>query len=237
MSIFLERYMVCGFKELQLMLADPARPLNQFAAVVSVVPTFGGVKAEADVVAAGYNTQQHFFYFLDHYDPDMLAAPGFTDVERGLAVTNIPGKVLAHCFAGKSRSVAILNAAANRDMGAGHEHAILDAICIARPKAIPNPLYTMYADYLLGRNGAMVEALLDHPGLADKYELWLQSINSHLSAAEQRHAAEFAENSQAAAPALYVKDPNRVPHDVRTSASFAAFKAWQRRFTPDAAII
>lgn len=69
--------------------------------------------------------------------------------------------LLVHCFAGVSRSTAaasILMAQRNP----AREADIFAALADIRPRAWPNTVMVSHADRLLGRGGALVEALRQH---------------------------------------------------------------------------
>jgi len=100
-------------------------------------------------------------------------------VERLLAFGETLSKdganhVLVHCFMGVSRSTAaaaILLAQNNP----GREAEVFDAIHEVRPRSWPNRVMIRYADDLLGRDGALCSAMVNHhrrttrryPDLAD----------------------------------------------------------------------
>ncbi len=67
--------------------------------------------------------------------------------------------LLIHCYAGASRSTAASYALFCQALGAGRESEALDLVVGLRPRAFPNFLMVRYADELLNRGGAMIEAL------------------------------------------------------------------------------
>ena len=66
---------------------------------------------------------------------------------------------LAHCFAGHSRSPAVMLTSIATGFGAGREAASVDALIEAAGEGCrPSPMFIVGADYLLGRRGALVRA-------------------------------------------------------------------------------
>ena len=72
------------------------------------------------------------------------------------------GIVLAHCFAGHSRSPAVTLACLAQGYGMGQELAAVDALLgpvgMSNFGPRPSPLFVLTADWLLGRRGALVRA-------------------------------------------------------------------------------
>lgn len=64
-----------------------------------------------------------------------------------------------HCHAGQCRSPAIALAVIADRMGPGREAEAVDALKVVRRWATPNKLVVELADKVLGRKGALVEAL------------------------------------------------------------------------------
>lgn len=64
-----------------------------------------------------------------------------------------------HCHAGQCRSPAIALAIIADRMGPGREAEAVDALKVVRRWSTPNRLVVELADKVLGRNGALVEAL------------------------------------------------------------------------------
>lgn len=68
--------------------------------------------------------------------------------------------LLVHCFHGVGRSAAAALAIIADRMGPGAEQAAVRTLLAGRPSATPNLVMTAHADALLGRNGALIGALL-----------------------------------------------------------------------------
>ena len=68
--------------------------------------------------------------------------------------------LLIHCLAGVSRSSAAAYAIICKLLGAGCEVAAYKHLLHIRPCASPNGLVVKYADQLLDRNGAMIQAIV-----------------------------------------------------------------------------
>ncbi len=110
--------------------------------------------------------------FHDVLEPDPAAytdttstirPPSAADVEfllRRAEALRQAGVVYCHCNAGISRSTAVAYILRCVWNGPGCEAECLEAVFDDRPQAEPNELLVGYADELLGRGGAMLEALL-----------------------------------------------------------------------------
>lgn len=64
--------------------------------------------------------------------------------------------LLVHCFAGLSRSTAIMLAILSDRLGAGHEAVAFARVLMMQPEAFPNLLVVELADRLLGRGGKLL---------------------------------------------------------------------------------
>lgn len=107
------------------------------------------------------------FRFYDIVTPsEGRDLPGERDVAAILEVgQRLAGQdvshLLVHCFAGVSRSTAAaVSLMAQRNPG--READIFSALAEIRPQAWPNTVMIRHADRLLGRGGALVEALRLH---------------------------------------------------------------------------
>jgi predicted protein tyrosine phosphatase len=90
------------------------------------------------------------------------APPSETHVRRLLAFArgwDAEAPMLVHCWAGVSRSMASAYAILCDRAGPGHELAIARVIRERAPHADPNRLIVRLADDMLGRDGAMIEAV------------------------------------------------------------------------------
>lgn len=91
-----------------------------------------------------------------------LIAPDAGHVARLIAFLdgwNGVSPLLIHCWAGVSRSTAAAFVAATLRDGPGSEAAVAQQLRQAAPFATPNRLIVALADDLLGRNGAMTNAV------------------------------------------------------------------------------
>ena len=70
-----------------------------------------------------------------------------------------PVHLLAHCFAGASRSTAAGFALVAQALGPGRAAEALEFVVQIRPEAFPNLRVVRHADRLLGRKGELVRAL------------------------------------------------------------------------------
>jgi predicted protein tyrosine phosphatase len=68
-------------------------------------------------------------------------------------------RVLIHCAQGISRSTAAAFVILADRLGPGQEHEALKLVVAERPKARPNTLIVSLADQILGRQGAMTNAV------------------------------------------------------------------------------
>lgn len=89
-------------------------------------------------------------------------APSAEDVEKLIALAREWDRahpMLVHCWAGVSRSTAAAFVVACA-LSARPEHELAQALRLASPSATPNLLIVRHADDLLGRDGRMVEAIV-----------------------------------------------------------------------------
>lgn len=90
------------------------------------------------------------------------------EVGERLAGTDV-NHLLVHCFAGVSRSTAAAVTLMTQ-RNPGREAEIFEALGDIRPRAWPNSAMIAHADRLLGRAGALVEAMrLHHIAVARRY--------------------------------------------------------------------
>lgn len=107
--------------------------------------------------------------FHDVAKPDIQSVAGREvrpprpeDVEELLghaSVLRTADLVYCHCNAGVSRSTASAFILLTNWHGEGSEENCLQTVVEERPRAAPNPLLVQYADDLLEREGAMVDAV------------------------------------------------------------------------------
>ena len=119
--------------------------------------------------AAGHaHIDQKILTFWDSEQP-VAGGPDMEQVKAGLEFVMAElkkGDVIIHCHAGKARSSAIaLGALAlqNPDMA---EKDLVDMLVGIRPQAAPNILVLGMIDELTGREGKLVQAVLDHAGIS-----------------------------------------------------------------------
>jgi predicted protein tyrosine phosphatase len=104
---------------------------------------------------------------LVFYDTNDGEGPTEEDVQKiidfAAVIRRNPGRVLAHCQAGISRSSATAFILYSILMGRGREGDALQRVMTQRPIAMPNRRMIAMADRLLQRDGAMVRALAALP--------------------------------------------------------------------------
>jgi predicted protein tyrosine phosphatase len=108
---------------------------------------------------------------LSFWDSEQVVhqGPDLAQVEAGLVFVmehlakNEDGAVLIHCHAGKSRSVALALGALSLLYPEKPEAEILDILLDIRPIAAPNIIMVEMLDALTGREGRLLQAVLDHP--------------------------------------------------------------------------
>lgn len=155
---------VCGLHELSEHCAD--RPAH----VVSILDPGTERSPHLD----GFSQCEiHRFDFHDVIDPSLTdRPPQVSDVEELLTIGEraLPqsrdvaagaGSLLIHCYMGVSRSTAALTImlAARHE---GPEAELFNYVRQVRPQAWPNLLMIRYADRLMGKNGRLEAALVDH---------------------------------------------------------------------------
>lgn len=96
----------------------------------------------------------------------MPSAPAYRDVEALIAAGEAHSApevehLLIHCHAGISRSTATA-AIFMAQRNPGREDEAFAALDLVRPRAWPNSLIIRYADEILGRGGALIEAMRAH---------------------------------------------------------------------------
>jgi predicted protein tyrosine phosphatase len=122
-------------------------------------------------------------------EADMAAILAVGDRLAGSQVRHL----LVHCYAGISRSTAAAIALMSQ-RNPGREADIFAALADIRPHAWPNTVLVAHADRLLGRGGALVEALrLHHIATAHRYP----EVRTLISSVGRGHElpAEYAEGS------------------------------------------
>lgn len=97
--------------------------------------------------------------------------PNIAQVEEGLDFVMAhleSGTVLIHCHAGKSRSVAIALGALALSHPDKDETELLALLLEIRPVAAPNILIVEMVDKIAGRDGKLLQAVLDHPKITEQ---------------------------------------------------------------------
>lgn len=155
---------VCGLHELDEHCADAP------AHLVSILDPGTARSPHLDAFGA---CEIHCFDFHDVIDPALTDRPPTpADVEallsigeRALPESRVAGEgagcLLIHCYMGVSRStaaLAIMLAARHQ----GPEEEVFDFVRRVRAQAWPNLLMVRYADRLLGREGRLENALVEH---------------------------------------------------------------------------
>lgn len=113
---------------------------------------------------------------LSFWDAEQVVhqGPDVPQVEAGLAFVmehlqkNDDGAVLIHCHAGKSRSVALALGALSLMHPDKSETDLINQLLEIRPIAAPNIIMVEMLDKLTGREGRLLQAVLDHPVLSEQ---------------------------------------------------------------------
>jgi len=97
-----------------------------------------------------------FTMFSGDYAPQREVIQDILKFTAGLGSGNY---LLVHCAVGISRSTAIAFSTLCHHAGPGYETECFQALKRIRPSASPNPLIVEFADEILGRNGALIQAI------------------------------------------------------------------------------
>jgi predicted protein tyrosine phosphatase len=111
----------------------------------------------------GITSQRLVLRFNDIIRPtEGLTEASRNDIEKLIAFARSwhgTAPLLAHCWAGISRSTAAAYIIACAHRADGKEQNLAYALRHASPQATPNPLMIALADDILGRSGRMVQAI------------------------------------------------------------------------------
>lgn len=152
------------------------------------------------------------FEDVDDEDPELATAQPI-HVERALDFARQQrGKhLLIHCHAGVSRSTAIAYAILCDRLGPGQESIALDKVFEIRPAACPNLLVTRLADALLGREGRILETLMQRIGTTESLRSWVKMRREFL----ERNPTEYApRDSINENPVLMIGGPCRAENEM-----------------------
>jgi predicted protein tyrosine phosphatase len=123
----------------------------------------GNKERRSYIQAVFPNALTQFAFFNDllsnptaRYAPNMGAVRSILEFT---AAVEPPARLLVHCAMGISRSTAIALATLCHHAGRGYEVECYVALKRLRPSACPNPLIVHFADDILGRKGAIIQAL------------------------------------------------------------------------------
>lgn len=122
--------------------------------------------------ATGYaprlqNTPQKILTFWDAEVP-VANGPDMTQVEEGIAFAMehaAKGDIIIHCKAGRSRSTALALGVLSAMYPHDDEQSLINQLLDIRPQAAPNIIVVEFVDVLTGRNGKLLQAVLQHEGL------------------------------------------------------------------------
>lgn len=125
-----------------------------------------------DLGSIRYHARQHLRFNDISSARDGLVHPSDDHVRQIIAFGRQAGSrpVIAHCYAGISRSTAAAYIIACDRAGPGREEALAERLRARSPSATPNPLLIEIADRQLQRGGAMVSAIRAIGRGADAYE-------------------------------------------------------------------
>jgi predicted protein tyrosine phosphatase len=146
---------ICGVKEL------PDQEGKAWTHVISIwnKDFVYDVPCRKRIEALAPESQMHFSFFDDTDNPDHPNAPRLQDMKRILTFTadlTAKAKVLVHCKAGISRSVATAYAILCQHSAPGMEMENLLHVQTLRDLVMPNKLVIELADKVLKRKGEMM---------------------------------------------------------------------------------
>ncbi len=113
---------------------------------------------------------QEILSFWDSEVP-VKNGPDREQVEKGIGFALVwltEGDVIIHCHAGKSRSVAMALGVLAFQNPAKSEKELIDMLIEIRPVAAPNILVVEMVDQMANRKGRLLQAVKDHPVLAEQ---------------------------------------------------------------------
>ena len=122
------------------------------------------------LAAHGHEISQKILVFWDS-EQVVKDGPDLKQVKEGLEFIMehaATGPVIIHCHAGKARSTAMALGAFALLHPEKPENELIDMLLAIRPQAAPNILVMEMVDQLAGRNGKLLQAVLDHPGISEK---------------------------------------------------------------------
>lgn len=109
-------------------------------------------------------TPQMIMQFFDYPFENGPGGPDIEQVEQGLAFVMeriTKGPAVIHCTVGRSRSVAMALGVLSALYPRESEKALIKKLIEIRPIAAPNILVVEMVDKLTGRNGKLLQAVLD----------------------------------------------------------------------------
>lgn len=170
----MKRLIITRADELVQTLKDREAAGNPVLAVLSIEhpgaePGVKGAAPRLDAEGLSH-VPQKILAFWDaeqkvHQGPDVeQVEAGLTFVVEQL-LRHEEGDVLIHCHAGKSRSVALALGVLSLMNPKTDEKTLIDMLLEIRPIAAPNIIVVEMIDTMTGRNGKLLQAVLDHPVL------------------------------------------------------------------------
>jgi len=144
------------------LIVSPLAGLEQ-AFVLAPSHVLGLASPDADTPAYPPGPHRLILRFNDINAPrDKLTHVTLSEIEAIIAFSNgCDGPLLIHCWAGISRSPAAAFIIACHRSPPGRERCIAQQLRRASPQATPNPLMIAIADQALGRDGRMIEAIIE----------------------------------------------------------------------------
>ncbi|HEX2525265.1 MAG TPA: hypothetical protein VHL31_03050 [Geminicoccus sp.] len=180
-SIAISMLTICGIEEL------PSHNKRQVTHVLSILdPGWPDIEAFTDF-DTHERTTLHFDDIIEEI-PGKIA-PQREDVEAILAfgmdlaasqTERTEGHLLVHCHMGVSRSTAAMLTLMAQASPSDDADELFERLREVRPQAWPNSRMVGFADELLGRNGALTQALARHYGrqlqVQPKFTEWMTKL-------------------------------------------------------------
>lgn len=147
---------VCG-------LSQAKRHKRAFGAVITIEDP--GARPAQRLRFSRRPAPAHLVLTFEDVDDDTVGIRVATEAQVADALTfagrHATEAMLVHCFHGVGRSAAVALAILADRLGPGSEALAVQHLLVLRPEATPNLVVVALADHLLGREGALVQAVAD----------------------------------------------------------------------------